>query len=127
MDSVCLSPMGLFRDFSVLSAVSVTSQSVRPKKKKSREQIFFKFPRAPPNTLPHHSFSLISLSLWPAHSLPFFPFFHFLSTQHKHLSHTPSSSPTVPTPIQHLHHHFSRKITRKFLRTYKHLHILFLR
>ena len=55
-----------------------------------KDQIIFKFPRALPNTLPHHSFSLISLSLWLTHSFPFFSFlffFHFLSYTHLYHSH----------------------------------------
>ena len=91
-----------------------------------KDQIIFKFPRALPNTLPHHSFSLISLSLWSAHSFPFFSFFSF-SLIHSSLS-LSSSPPVVPYHHHHhFHHHFSDKITEKFLKTYKHLHILFLR
>ena len=79
-------------------------------------------PHSPP--LIHSSLYSLAGSLT---SFVFFLFFHFLSTQHKHFSHTPSSSPTVPTPNQHLHHHFSGKITGIFLGTHEHLHIRFLR
>ena len=63
-----------------------------------------------------HQSSLLLTSL-------FFLFllFHFCPALHF----TPPSSPTVLTPNQHLHHHFSGKITGKFLWTHKHLHIFF--
>ena len=75
-------------------------------------------PTTPPNPLPHHSFHSSYLLFGQlTYFISVLSFFIF--------SHTPSSSPTVPTPNQYLHHHFSGKITGKLLWTHKHLHLLF--
>ena len=110
-------------------AQAVTSQQVK-KKKESQDQIFFWVPtcQAPPNPhltpLPTTQFTPYYLLFgWLTLYLSFFSF--LFSLIHSRLS---SSPPALPHHHHyHFHHNFSGKITEKFLRTHKHLHILFLR
>ena len=99
------------------------TQSTTMKKKKS----FLKDHTCPPpNTLPHHSFSLF-LSLSPVLTSPHFSFlsfssFSFPSSTSLHsliLSHGTHSKSTSPPP-------FFRQDHWKFLWTHKHLHDFFL-
>ena len=99
------------------------TQSTTMKKKK---KVLLRTTRAPhltpfPTTHFHSSYLFHRSSLLLTSLFFLFLLFHF----HLALLFTPSSSPTVLTPNQHLHHHFSGKITGKFLWTHKHLHIFF--
>ena len=78
--------------------------------------IFFWIPHAPPTPLSPTTHFTHSFTLFGHLALLLYPLFLFLflSTQHKHFSHTLLSSPT-------------NKITGKSLRTFKHLHIFNLR
>ena len=114
-----------------LGSGSVTSQSVikkKKKKKKKKREVKFYGSHLPPNYLPHPFLPHISLHLisplWPGHSLPlfYFIFFYFLSYISTLISSLTSTSSPLPPPFPPS---FSSKITKNFLRTYKHLHILF--
>ena len=104
--------------------VLISQKKKRKEKKRSKSQIF-NGPHVPhltqqsPTT---HFHTILFLSFgWPSLSS-----FHFLSYTHLYHSH-PLHQYFIPPPPPPFPPSFSGKITRKFLGTHKHLHILFLR
>ena len=107
-------------------APAATSQQVQKKKKRVKIRYFFGFPRAKPHLTPLPTTQFTPDYLFFGWLTLYLSFFSLLfSLIHSLLS---SSPPTLPYHHHHhFHHNFSGKITEKFLRTHKHLHILFLR
>ena len=101
------------------------------KKKKKKRSDIFGFTCAKPHLTPLPTSQSLYLFIPLASSLLHFSFLSsssfLFSVEHSLLS---SSPPALPHHHHHHHHHhfyhhFSGKITRKFLRTHKHLHIPF--
>ena len=110
----------------LLKGKNVTSQSTKNKKVKIKYLFWVPTCQAPPNPTTYHTMTHLFIPL--AGSLPHFSFLSFLLffIFDRTLSLLLQALLPAP-PNHHFHHHFSSKITRKFLRTHKHLHILFLR
>ena len=105
------------KSFALITHFDCNGPGFQKKKRKKVKDQIFGFPRAPPNPTPYHSFHL-SLTLFDRFlTSPYFSFLSFSSFSFsvEHSSSLLQTLPSVPTPNQHLHHHFSGKITGKLL------------
>ena len=117
---------GLYKISKAESPPSQSKKKRKKERKKEREVIFFGS-HVPPNypTHSHHTFhsTLSPVFGWLTHFHSFLFFFIFSHTLLSTLISSLTGTSTPPPPL--FPPSFSNKITRKLLRTYKHLHILF--
>ena len=110
-----------------LSHLPVNQKKKEKKERKKEREVIFFGSHVPPNypTHSHHTFhsTLSPVFGWLTHFHSFLFFFIFSHTLLSTLISSLTGTSTPPPPL--FPPSFSNKITRKLLRTYKHLHILF--